>query len=69
MHGDNDSFIPVETARDFARRLATASAGPTVFVELGGAEHSFDLFDSLRFRAVVDGVEAFLDSVDHEQGG
>ena len=64
VHGDNDSLIPVETARDFARRLATASAGPTVLLELGGAEHSFDLFDSLRFRAVVDGVETFLSSVD-----
>ena len=36
VHGDNDSLIPVETARDFARRLATASAGPTVFLELRG---------------------------------
>jgi acetyl esterase/lipase len=64
VHGGNDSLIPVETARDFARRLAAASAGPTVFVELGGAEHSFDLFDSIRFGAVIDGVEAFLGSVD-----
>ena len=63
VHGDNDSLIPIETARDFARRLATASAGPAVFVKLGGAEHSFDLFDSIRFRAVIDGIEAFLSSV------
>lgn len=67
VHGDNDSLIPVGTARDFARRLATASAGPAVFVELGGAEHSFDLFDSLRFRAVIDGIEAFLYSVEHDR--
>jgi acetyl esterase/lipase len=66
VHGDNDSLIPVETARDFARRLATASAGPTVFVKLSGAEHSFDLFDSIRFRAVIDGIEAFFSSVDHD---
>jgi acetyl esterase/lipase len=66
VHGDNDSLIPVATARDFARRLATASAGPAVFVRLGGAEHSFGLFDSIRFRAVVDGIEAFFSSVDHE---
>jgi acetyl esterase/lipase len=66
VHGDNDSLIPVETARDFARRLAAASAGPDVFIELGGAEHSFDLFDSLRFRAVIDGIETFLGSVDHD---
>jgi len=66
VHGDNDSLIPVGTARDFARRLATASAGPAVYVELGGAEHSFGLFDSLRFRAVIDGIEAFLRSVDRD---
>ena len=66
VHGDNDSLVPVETARDFAGRLASASAGPVVFVELGGAEHSFGLFDSLRFRAVIDGIEAFLRSVDHD---
>ena len=65
VHGDNDSLIPVATARDFARRLATASAAPAVFLQLGGAEHSFDLFDSIRFRAVVDGIEAFFRSVDH----
>ena len=66
VHGDNDSLIPVETARDFAQRLASASAGPAVFVELGGAEHSFGLFDSLRFRAVIDGIEAFLRAVDDD---
>jgi acetyl esterase/lipase len=66
VHGDNDSLIPVGTARDFARRLATESPGPAVFIELGGAEHSFDQFDSLRFRAVIDGVQAFLHSVDRD---
>jgi acetyl esterase/lipase len=66
VHGGNDSLVPVGTARDFARRLASASAGPAVFVELGGAEHSFGLFDSLRFRAVIDGIEAFLRTVDHD---
>jgi acetyl esterase/lipase len=66
VHGDNDSLIPVATARDFALRLAAASAGPTVYVELGGAEHSFGLFDSPRLRAVVDGVEAFLRAVDDD---
>ena len=66
VHGDNDSLIPARSARDFARRLASASAGPAVFVELDGAEHAFDLFDSIRLRAVVDGIEAFFSSVDHD---
>jgi acetyl esterase/lipase len=66
VHGDNDSLIPVATARDFAQRLAAASTGPTVYIELRGAEHSFGLFDSPRLRAVVDGIEAFLRAVDDD---
>lgn len=69
VHGDNDSLIPVGAARDFVRRLAAASAGPAAYVELGGAEHSFALFDSLRLRAVVDGVQAFLRAVDRDARG
>ncbi|MFB7337806.1 hypothetical protein ACFC00_40400 [Streptomyces adustus] len=30
-----------------------------VYAELPGGQHSFDLFHSPRFEAVVDGVEAF----------
>jgi hypothetical protein len=30
-----------------------------VYAELPGAQHAFDLFHSLRFEAVVDGIEAF----------
>lgn len=69
VHGNNDSLIPVETARDFAGRLANASPGPTVFVKLGGAEHAFDWFDSIRLRAVVDGIEAFFRAVDNDVMG
>jgi len=30
-----------------------------VYAELPGGQHTFDLFESLRFASVVDGVEAF----------
>jgi hypothetical protein len=30
-----------------------------VYAELTGAQHSFDLFHSLRFEAVIDAIEAF----------
>ncbi|MFD0531491.1 hypothetical protein ACFQ1I_40755 [Kitasatospora arboriphila] len=30
-----------------------------MYAELPGAQHAFDLFHSLRFEAVVDGVEVF----------
>ncbi|HMG63580.1 MAG TPA: alpha/beta hydrolase [Streptosporangiaceae bacterium] len=58
-HGDHDSLIPVAAARLFAGRLRAASASPVVYAELPGAQHGFDRFNSLRFEAVVDGIEAF----------
>jgi uncharacterized glyoxalase superfamily protein PhnB len=59
VHGDLDSFVSVEQARSFSARLRAASANPVVYSELPGAQHTFDLYHSLRMEAVVDGVEAF----------
>jgi acetyl esterase/lipase len=58
-HGDHDTFVPVEGARLFARRLRASSSNPVVYAELPGAQHSFDLFPSPRFVAVVDAIESF----------
>jgi acetyl esterase/lipase len=58
-HGDHDTVVPVEVARDFAGTLGGVSADPVVYAELPGAQHAFDLFGSLRFERVVDAVEAF----------
>jgi acetyl esterase/lipase len=55
-HGDHDSLIPVAAARLFVKRLRATSASPVVYAELPGAQHRFN---SLRFEAVVDGIEAF----------
>jgi hypothetical protein len=30
-----------------------------VYAELPGAQHSFDLFHSIRFETLIDGIEAF----------
>ncbi|MDN3357728.1 alpha/beta hydrolase [Actinomadura sp. DC4] len=59
VHGDHDSLVPVERARTFAERLRSVSAQPVVYVELPGGQHGFDLFHSLRFEAVINGIEAF----------
>jgi acetyl esterase/lipase len=59
VHGDADSVIPVAWARDFARALLEASKQPVIYTELPGAQHSFDYFDSLRGRLVVDQIETF----------
>lgn len=58
-HGPDDSLAHVESARRFVRHLRSGSKAPVVYAELPGAQHTFDLFHSLRSAAVVDGVEAF----------
>ncbi|MEQ6897385.1 alpha/beta hydrolase [Microbacterium sp. KR10-403] len=57
-HGTSDGWGTVEGARDFAARLEEAG-GTVVYAELPGGQHSFDVFHSARFEAVVDGVDAF----------
>lgn len=58
-HGDQDTIVIVEDARKFVNKLRANSTNPVVYAELPGAQHSFDLFHSLRFDAVVDGIESF----------
>jgi acetyl esterase/lipase len=59
VHGDHDTVAPVEGARLLAGRLRELSAQPVVYAELPGGQHAFDLFHSLRFEAVINGIEAF----------
>ena len=58
-HGDKDTLVLVEDARRFVQRLRRTSSNPVVYAELPGGQHAFDLFGSLRFEAVVSGIEAF----------
>lgn len=57
-HGDQDTYVRVESARFMAERLRSRSTEPVAYAELPGGQHSFDLFHSIRFLEVVDGVEA-----------
>ncbi|MFI5952232.1 alpha/beta hydrolase [Cryptosporangium sp. NPDC051539] len=59
LHGDLDSSTLVEDTREFVSRLREASRGPVFYAELPGAQHSFDLFYSLRYSQLIDAVEAF----------
>jgi acetyl esterase/lipase len=63
VHGNQDTFTSAEQARALAERARRASASPVVYVELPGAQHSFDLLCSIRFEAVIDGIEAFATSI------
>ncbi len=58
-HGDRDTVLSADGARRFVETLRGTSPRPVVYARLPGAQHSFDLFTSLRFESVVDGVEAF----------
>jgi acetyl esterase/lipase len=51
--------VPPEHAPAFAERLRSVSMSPVAYVELPGAQHSFDLFHSIRFETLLDGIEAF----------
>ena len=60
FHGDQDTLVPVDDARDFARRLEETSRNRVLYVEMPGAEHAFDIFPSLRTARVVECIERFL---------
>ena len=61
IHGRNDSLVPVSEARAFVDRLHAVSHNPVAYAEIGGAQHAFDIFPSIRSAHVVRGVERFLD--------
>ncbi|WP_127571922.1 alpha/beta hydrolase [Georgenia faecalis] len=60
VHGDRDSYVPVDGARAFAAALRSRSAQPVVLAELPGGQHGFDVVSSWRMRAVLDALEVFL---------
>lgn len=59
-HGAKDSFVPVGVARDFVTQFRTAAPKrPLVYLELPGAQHTFDLYTSVRFNTVIDTIDTF----------
>jgi acetyl esterase/lipase len=63
VHPERDTLVIVEDARRFVEHIRTTSPSPVVYAELPGAQHAFDYFYSIRFEAVIDGIEAFADWV------
>ena len=59
VHGDHDTYTPPDGARALVEHLRTVSSNPILYAELPGAQHSFDLFHSVRFETVIDAIEAF----------
>src|SRR5262245_3720412 len=63
VHPDRDTLVVVEDARRFVEHLRETSPSEVVYAELLGAQHAFDFFYSIRFSAVIDGIETFADWV------
>jgi acetyl esterase/lipase len=55
IHGENDLLVSPSRAREFAARMRSAE-----YVELPGAHHNFDLYESIRSSAVSVAVERFI---------
>ena len=63
VHGDHDTYTPVDGARRLVHHLRKGSAQPVVYAELPGAQHAFDRFRSLRFDDVIEATVAFTAGV------
>lgn len=63
IHGDRDSLIPVEQARDFVEQLRATSRSSVGYVELPGTGHGFDMLDGARTASVATAVGLFLDEI------
>ncbi len=69
-HGTHDVFVSVAAVREFVRRFRTAAPHrPLVYLELPGAQHTFDLYHSIRFDAVLGAIDAFVECIDLTKGG
>lgn len=58
-HGTNDTVVPIAAADHFVQTLRNESNNPVVYARLPAAQHSFDLFHSVRNEHVIDAVEEF----------
>lgn len=68
VHGTNDSLVPVEQARSFVGRLLETSDNPVAYVELPGAQHAFEVFESPRTIYSAGAVHRFLEAVRFRHG-
>jgi acetyl esterase/lipase len=58
-HGNQDTYVPSEHARQLATQLRDGSLNPVVYAELPGGQHTFDMFHSIRFEILIDGLQLF----------
>jgi acetyl esterase/lipase len=63
IHGESDSLVPVEEARQFVERLREVSGERVLYAEMQGAQHAFDVIPSWRTIPVIESIERFLATV------
>lgn len=60
LHGENDTLIPVEEAREFVRELRRVAKEPVLYAELPHAQHAFEMYGSPRAHQTAEAVAQFL---------
>lgn len=60
LHGEHDSVIPVDEAREFVDEFRKVAQGPVLYAELPGAQHGFDIMSSPRAHQSAEAVGQFL---------
>lgn len=60
LHGENDTLIPVEEAREFVRELRRVAKAPVLYAELPYAQHAFEMYGSPRAHQTAEAVAQFL---------
>lgn len=63
IHGEQDTIIPVDEAREFGTALRAASNNPVHYCEIPRAGHGFDLVDSSHARRCAVETARFLGEV------
>jgi acetyl esterase/lipase len=63
IHGEQDTIIPVDEARQFRAALAKVSNNPVRYCEIPRAGHAFDLVDTSHARRSAVEVATFLNEV------
>jgi acetyl esterase/lipase len=63
IHGASDAVVPVAEAHHFVDALRNVSTAPVGYAEIPGANHAFDVLDSLRTHYVISGIERALDQI------
>lgn len=63
IHGAVDSVVPTAEAHHFVVAARDVSRSPVAYAEIPGANHAFDVVDSLRTHYVISGVARFLEAV------